>query len=70
MPMNIKRRESALQDLQHVLAAATQLHDILTRVADVRSANSYESDDWHLHINRAREMLGKALADVTRNAVL
>jgi len=70
MKMSIKRREGALDDLAHVLATATQLRELLTRVADVRSENSWESDTWRLNIERAREMLGRALAQVSRCAVI
>jgi hypothetical protein len=66
--MPIKRREVALDHLAHVQASTQQLHELLTKVADVRSENGW-SDTWQSDLERARELLGKALAHVTRYAV-
>jgi len=67
--MTPKQRAAALSNLAHAQATAAELHSILSRVSDVR-----EPDDggtaWRAHVERARELLGKAIAEVTRYAVV
>jgi hypothetical protein len=68
MTMTTRRREVALDHLAHVQATAHQLRELLTKIADVRAENGW-SDTWQAELERARELLGKALAHVTRYAV-
>jgi hypothetical protein len=68
--MNPHRRECALRNIQSALATASQLNELLSKISDVRSPAAYEADTWPNDLHRAKEYLDKALAHVTRHAVL
>lgn len=61
------RRNAALANLGRMRADIQLLADILERVRDVRSGDSWHA--WSRHIENAHEDLRRAVADVTRNAV-
>jgi hypothetical protein len=67
--MTPKQRGDALTHLAHAQATAAALHTLLSRVSDVR-----EPDEggtwWCAHVQRAKELLGKALAEISRYAVV
>ena len=66
--MTPKQRADALTNLAHVQAYAATLHDLISRVSDVREPDEGGSS-WCARVAHARELLGKAIAEVTRYAV-
>jgi hypothetical protein len=65
--MTPKQRGAALTDIAHVQAHASTLHDLLSRMADIREIENRST--WMTDVAQARELLGKALAHCTRYAV-
>ena len=66
--MTPKQYSAALTALAHAQAHASTLHDLLSRVRDVRESEG--GTTWRADIARARELLGKALAEVSRYAIV
>ena len=66
--MTPKQRSAALTSLAHAQAHAATLHDLLTRVSDIREPDG--GTTWRTDVERANEQLRRALAEVSRYAVI
>jgi hypothetical protein len=61
------QRSAALAALAHAQAHAATLHDLLSRCSDVREPEGGTS--WRTDVDRARQLLAKSLAEVSRYAI-
>jgi hypothetical protein len=66
--MTPKERNAALTALAHIQAHAATMHDLLTRVSDIREPEG--GTTWRTDVERVHEQLRRALADVSRYACI
>lgn len=67
--MNSKQLSAALNAAAQSHAHAATLHDLLSRVSDVHEPEGRPTW-WRTDLDRAHELLRKALAEVSRYAVI